>query len=141
VAIPTDAGQVTASPPAAGPLWFDPGRVQQHSWIIAGAGAGAMLTSALFFALASGKQDEVDDAPTSSFEDLERLDELESTGRLYMTLGNALIVTGTVAVIAGGVLIGVQGFTRDVEGTSPVAIGPALFPGGGGFTLTVRGDP
>jgi len=53
--------------------------------------------------LAAAKQGDIDGAPTSSAADLERLADMERTGRTYATTGNVLVVAGGLAAVAGAV--------------------------------------
>lgn len=112
-----------------GAVRFDPARVKTHSWIIAGAGAGTAIVGGVFLVIASGKQDDVDNAPVETVEDLERLEDLENSGQRYTTLGNAFLIAGTLAAITGGVLIGIQGIHREPVETPPVAVGPMSLDG------------
>lgn len=129
VSVPEDR---TPPPPPSSrgsKLSFHPERVETHSWIIAGAGAGTAILGGVFLVIASGKQDNVDNAPTGTVEELDRLEELEQSGERFTLLGNALFITGTLAAITGGVLIGIQGLEKKRVESAPVAVGPMAVGG------------
>jgi hypothetical protein len=108
-------------PPPPGP-GFSFGRVRPWTWGVAGGGAALLGLSALFFALAADKQDQVDAAPTDSLDDLRRLESLENSGRRLTLLGNLSLAAGAVAITAGAVLIWRQG--RPPEEAPAVALVP-----------------
>lgn len=60
------------------------------------AGAGFVL-----WGLAASTQQEIDDAPAATAEDLAHLADLEDTGRTYAAAGNGLVIGGALAGIAG----------------------------------------
>ncbi len=118
--------------PQPGPQ-FSFGRVKPWTWGVVGGGAALLGLSALFFALAADKQDQVDAAPTDSLDDLHRLEDLESSGRRLTLLGNLSLAAGAVAVTAGAVLIWRQGRAPD---EAPAV---ALVPLAGGAGLVWSG--
>jgi hypothetical protein len=124
---------------------FSARRVSRLAWGIAGGGAGVAAVGGLLLVAAANKQGQVDDAPTASAQDLERLVELERSGRNYSRWGSALLVVGAVTAGAGGAFIFKQGSeaSRDEEASAPPGSSLALLPslvtrGGLGVTLTLR---
>ena len=83
----------------------------------------------VFLVVASGKQDDVNNAPTDTVEDLERLEDLENSGERFTLLGNAFLIAGTLAAITGGVLIGIQGIDRKPVDSAAAGIGPMMIGG------------
>jgi len=96
-------------PPPPPPAGFSFGRVRPWTWGVAGGGVALIGLGALFLALASDKQAQVDAAPTDTLEDLRHLEDLERSGRRLTLLGNVGVLGGTVALITGAVLIWRQG--------------------------------
>lgn len=111
------------------------------SW--SGAGAAA-LTGLLFWVNASDLQDDIDRAPTSSMDDLNKLRDLEDRAESSSDWGNAMMVVG--AGLAGvGTYLWVKDRRQQRSGSSQRAalrpsITPSLFPGGAGLVLTFGGD-
>jgi hypothetical protein len=96
---------------------------------VTGGGVALAAAGGVFWGLARGTQGEIDDAPTDTVADLERLAELEATARDRATIGNVLVIAGGVA-IAGGLtwaLLDRRASKREVAAT------PLFVPGGGGI--------
>jgi hypothetical protein len=129
-----------AQPPPTGPTSpaFSFGRVKPYSYAVAGGGVALIGVGAVFYALASGKQSDIDDAPTDTLEDLQALQDLEDSGKRYALLGNISTIVGGIAAATGVTLIVIQGTRK--EGPPAAAIEPMALPGGAGLTFTVRGD-
>ncbi len=128
----------------AGPARFALGRVKPYSWAIAGGGVLMIGVSAILFAKASDKQDEVDSARVDTGADLARLVELEDQGKRLTTWGNVLLIGGSVAAVAGIALVVKQGLTRPAE-TAPAPPPPPTvtltpLPGQQGVAVTVLGQ-
>lgn len=117
---------------------FSASRVQPYAWAIAGTGAGLMVVGSILLLAADGKQDEVDEAPTDTVEQLEHLHDLEESGRSYARWGNVSLVLGGVAAIAGGVLIFKQGRDGGSEASTRVTVTPSAGDGLGA-ALLLRG--
>jgi hypothetical protein len=99
--------------------------------ITIGAGVVALAAGGVFWGLASVKQGEIDDAPTSTPEDLDRLADLEAAGQLRANVGNVLVVAGAL-VAAGGVtwyLLGRKGRDESLHAS------PVIVPGGAGIAI------
>jgi hypothetical protein len=95
--------------------------------IVAGAGGALLVAGGVFWGLAASTQGEIDDAPTATAADLERLADLEDEARLRANVGNVLIVAGAV-VAAGGVTWYLVSRRRGRE----VRVAPLVDPSGGG---------
>lgn len=52
---------------------------------------------------AAVKQGNIDDAPTSTAADLDRLEAMEDSARAYASAGNGLVITGAITAAAGAV--------------------------------------
>lgn len=118
-----------------------PGPTDHRRLELAGmaGGAGLVVLGVVFWAAASGTQDDIDKAPTRSAADLKHLKDLESKGDTYATLGNVLTIGG---LIVGGVAT--YYFIRDRRSSSALAtarLSPAVLDGGAGLVLTIGGSP
>ena len=134
---PTTPAEVEPEP-ERGRAPFSASKVEPWGWAVAGGGVGLMAVGGVFLLAAKGKQSDVDDAPTDTVEDLQALEDMESSGKRYARFGSAFVVVGAVAAIVGGVFVYRQG-TRPDEAEEPtVTLAPMLAPGVGGLTLTVR---
>lgn len=120
-------------PPAA----FRFGRVRTSSYVIAGSGAALVGLGVIFYAIASGKQDEVNEHPTDTLADLRALEDLESSGKTFTTLGNVGAIVGGLAAATGLSLIAIQGSRKERGPT----VTPMPMQGGAGLTLTLWGTP
>ncbi|HUS67531.1 MAG TPA: hypothetical protein VMZ28_23500 [Kofleriaceae bacterium] len=124
--------------PERGRAPFSAGKVEPWAWAVAGGGVGLMAVGGVFLLAAKGKQSDVDDAPTDTVDDLETLEDLESSGKRYARFGSAFVLVGAVAAIVGGVFVYRQGTRPDEVEEPAVTLAPMLAPGGAGLTLTVR---
>lgn len=98
-------------------------------------GGGVMAVAGLgFWALAAGKQSSIDDAPTATADDLDRLADLEDSGRRYASIGNGLVIAGGIAAAAGAVW---WWRTHEANGQRPV-VTPVVGPDGGGVMVVGR---
>lgn len=99
-----------------------------------GVGGGVLaLAGAVAWGLAAAKQGEIDDAPTATADDLAHLVDLEDSGRAYAAAGNALVVTGALALVAAGTWY-YLGRRRE----RGIAIAPAVGPNGAAVHVGVR---
>src|SRR5688572_15455543 len=95
----------TAPPPAPPPEETEPapgsgfslGAVKPYAWGIAGGGAALMVIGGAFLLSAGSVQNDIDAAPTDTFEDLDRLRTLEDTARTRYVVGDVALITGAVA--------------------------------------------
>lgn len=134
---PTTATPAVTTPPVpveSPGFSFD--RVKRYTWGITIGAAGAILLGGVLLALASSKQADVDDAATSSVEDLRRLEGLESSGKRLTTAGNSLVIVGAVGVVAGGVLMYLQGSAKPTAEKKTLSVGPTA---AGGLAVMVSG--
>ncbi len=110
-------------------------RVKGYTWAMTIGGGAAMLLGGALLAMASSKQSDVDDAATDSVDDLNRLEDLESTGKTLSLFGNSFVIAGAVATIAGAYLMYKQGSAKTEE--RAISIGPT--DRGSGFAVTLSG--
>lgn len=102
-------------------------------------GGGLVVLGLVFWAAASGTENDIDKAPTRTAADLQHLKDLESKGDTYATLGNVLTIGG---LIVGGVAT--YYFIRDRRSSSALAtarLSPAVLDHGAGLVLTIGGSP
>lgn len=98
-----------------------------------GVGGGVLLLGgAVMWGLAASTQGDIDAAPAQSAADLQHLAALEDTGRTYAGLGNAMVIGGSLAVVAAGAWIY---WTRHHGAETRLA--PVV--GGGAAGLTLEG--
>ncbi len=101
-----------------------------------GVGAGLVLLSFVMWTSASGKQEEIDNAPHDTPADFQRLSELESEA-------DGLAGGGNLFFIGGVVLAGISGYYYWKKGraarTQSARITPTVFSGGAGVVLSVGG--
>lgn len=97
----TVAPPLGADPIVPGP-GRDPGRTVGRGGLVIAIGGGVLAGVGLaMWGLASSTQADIDDAPAATPQDLEHLVDLESRGRTYASLGNGLVIAGSVAAVAG----------------------------------------
>lgn len=93
-------------------------------------GGGAIAAVGLtFWALASSTQGDIDDAPTNTAAQLDALVALEHRAAVRANVGNALVVTGAVAIAAGAVW-----WLHDRQ-ERRVAVTVTAVPGGAGLAI------
>ncbi len=101
-------------------------------------GGGMIFLGAILWGAASSVQGEIDSAPTRTKADLQHLQDLEGRGDSLAGWGNFLTVGG---VILGGVSTYLYiRQRRSHKDTSTAVLAPAVFPHGGGLTLTFGGS-
>ena len=89
--------------------------------------------------LAAIEQGEIDDAPTATAADLDRLARLERTAERYASAGNALVIAGGVAAAAGAVWWWTAGRGRDrAPDDRGLVVTPRLAPTGAGVIVEGR---
>ncbi len=102
-------------------------------------GGGLALLGIVMWAEADSTQSQINSAPTRSPKDFQNLQDLESQGDTYATLGNVMFIGG-VAVAA----VSTYFFFRDRHSdhrAQQARIVPTVFPHGGGLTLSFGGRP
>lgn len=118
---------------------FDAGRVGVIAWTVTGVGAAAAVAGGVSLFLARDRQQKVDDAPTASVADLDRLEQLEDEGERLTLIGDGLLIGGGAALLVGGALVVYQGlWARDGGERSSLAIAPVPLPGGVGVNLSIE---
>ena len=134
IVVPPDKSPSDES--GGGPL-----RMDSTNWALVGGGGGLVATGAILWLSADSKQGEIDDAPTDTVADLERLEDLESSARTRANIGNVLVAAGLIAASVGVVRAFMQGRSSS-ESPPPPGNRPEVTPmpvqGGAGLTLTWR---
>ena len=100
--------------------------------IVTIAGGALAVLGLGAWSIAAVKQGDIDDAPTSSAADLERLADMESSARGYANVGNGLVIAGVVTAAAGAVWWWKVGRARDT------AVTPVVTGDGAGVMLRGR---
>lgn len=113
---PADGGELAAAAPRPRP------RMPRGPMLVAASGVVLVASGLAMWAVASGTQADVDDAPTATVDDLERLAGLESDGRAQATAGNVLVVVGAAALAGGAAWLYWDLRTRGDE--RPLAVAP-----------------
>lgn len=124
-----------AAPTAPQRAAFSFGRVGTPVYAVAGGGLALMGLGAIFYAVAGSKQDQVNDHPTETLADLRNLEDLESSGKTFTTLGNVAMVVGGLTAVAGVTLITLQGSRKERGPT----VTPMVVRGGAGVSVTLWG--
>ena len=99
---------------------------------VIGGGGALVVAGAVFWGLASAKQDDIDRAPTGTVDELERLASLEDRARTQATVGNALVIGGGVAMAGGAI------WWLTTRRRADVVVAPAPAPGGATLMLEGR---
>jgi hypothetical protein len=104
------------------------------------AGGGVLVVLGLvMWSAANGVQSDIDKAPTTNRRDLEALQDLESRGDDYASLGNLFVISG---LAVGGVAT--YFFIKDrraARSTASARLVPAVLDHGAGLVLTFGGTP
>jgi hypothetical protein len=97
-----------------------------------------MVIGVVLWNAASGKQAEIDDAPTRTRDDLLHLQDLESSADSYALWGNVTFFAGVAAAGAGGFLLwrGRSGSSHTSARLVPIAVGD-----GGGIAVKIGAEP
>jgi hypothetical protein len=102
-------------------------------------GGGTMLVIGMvLWGAASSTQDDINNAPTRTGQDLANLKDLESRGDIYATAGNALVATG---VVIGGIATYLYIRDRRAAGAQTARLMPTVLDHGAGLVLTLGGMP
>jgi hypothetical protein len=131
----TSSSTITAAPNGsiAGPT----DRPSRRRLYIGGmiAGGGLVLVGALFYGAASATQEQIDEHPVATRNDLLELQDLEAKGDSQALVGNVAFFSGLVVGGVSGYL-----FWRDRRRSSRSAsIAPLVVDGGGGIVVTIGG--
>jgi len=138
---PLPPSVVTTPAPADTPLTDPPGS-RRHRLEIAGmaGGGGLVFLGVLLWGAASGVQDDINKAPTSTKQDLLALKDLEARGDGYAGLGNLFTIGG---LVIGG--IGTYFYVKDRHATTTTTTSARLMPTvldhGAGVVFTIGGMP
>jgi hypothetical protein len=114
---------------------------RRHRLELAGmfGGAGMVTLGLVFWAAASSVQNDINNAPTNTKQELMNLKDLESRGDGYAGVGNLLVITGLAAGTLGTVF-----YIKDrntASSTSVARLLPAVFDHGAGLVFTMGGTP
>lgn len=124
----------TGEPTGERPLATTGGSSPPRGALYLGVGGGVLaIAGVVAWGLAAGKQSAIDDAPTATSADLAHLADLEDSGRAYAAAGNALVITGAVALAAAGTWY-YLGRRRE----RAIAVAPSVGPSGAAVHLGVR---
>jgi hypothetical protein len=102
-------------------------------------GGGLVVLSLVMWGEASSTQNDINNAPTRTVADFQNLQNLESKGGTYATLGNVFFIGGIVTA-------GISGYFfwrnhRAHSSASSAMVTPTLFDHGAGLALTIGGPP
>ncbi|MGE0547969.1 MAG: hypothetical protein AB7O24_00690 [Kofleriaceae bacterium] len=129
-----EAGEITA------PLDEEPvksgGKVTAGSWALIGAGGFIAVIGTGFLMSASSLANDVNNAPTETLEDIERLRALEDRGRFRMHVGEGLLAAGAVAIVIGAVRAVVQNRSSSKPEPDAVTLSPVVLDGGMGVVIS-----
>ena len=144
--IPAPTAVVPAPPavpetaPAGGPPVADqPGPTDRRLELAGMIGGGSLVAlGAILWGAASSTQDDINQAPTRTHQDLANLRDLESRGDVYAAAGNVLVVTGAVL---GGIVTYLYLRDRRAAGARTARLVPTVIDHGAGLVLTLGGMP
>jgi hypothetical protein len=102
------------------------------------AGGALLVTGIILWSAASGTQNDINNAPTATQQDLMHLKDLESKGDTYATLGNVFAITG---LVVGGVSTFFYFRDRHAHASATARLTPAVLGRGAGLALTFGGTP
>ncbi len=127
------------APAGAVPLADQPEPRDHHLELAGMIGGGSLLAlGVVLWGAASSTQDDINNAPTRTGQDLTNLKDLESRGDIYATAGNVLVVTGAVL---GGVATYFYIRDRRAASASTARLAPTVLDHGAGLVLTLGGMP
>jgi len=133
VATPAAGTQASAQP-------MDQPSTGRHRLEIAGmaGGGGMVVLGLLFWGAASNVQGDINNAPTTTKQNLIDLKNLESRGDAYAGLGNLLTLSG---LVIGG--IGTYFYIKDrrAASTTSARLMPTVLDHGAGLVFTIGGSP
>lgn len=135
---PVDAQPQPIAQPQPLPVMPEGAPRRRNEMIGMGIGGGMMLLGVVFWAGASSKQGEIDDAPANTPADFMHLQQLEKDADGLAGGGNLFFVGGLVVTAVSGYLYWRKG--RQAR-SQTAQITPAVYPHGGGVVLTFGGLP
>lgn len=150
---PRDAGSGAAAEPTAGTgdalaigpsasVDSAPSPIDTTSWALIGSGAALVGVGGIFWLAADSKQADIERAPVATAEDLERLEDLESSARTRANLGNLFVAAGFIAAGVGITRVVLRARRGDRAHSSPpdssIDVAPVPVKGGAALTLTWR---
>lgn len=136
---PVDPGVTAAPAGAVTPMPAEGGKSRRKQKIGMGVGAGFVVLGFLMWSQANDVQSQIDDKPEPRTPaDFAALEDLEQKGDDLAGAGNLFFLTG---VAVGGVSAYFYWRAGRSTSTQTARVAPAVFPGGGGVTLTIGGTP
>jgi len=128
------------APPGPGTPPTDRPSTRDHRLQLAGmiGGGSLLLLGVTLWGAASSTQDDINNAPSRTSQDLAHLRDLESRGDVYAAAGNVLVATG---VVVGGIATYLYLRNRRAGSTSTARLVPAVLDHGAGLVLTLGGTP
>ena len=99
-------------------------------------GGGLVVAGMVCWLVAGSAQADINSAPTNNPTDFKNLRDLESRGDTFAAIGNIAFIGG---LAVGGVSAFFYWRDRDSHSTQQARLAPAVFPHGGGVTLTIGG--
>ena len=132
VETPPDGPLIVEDPPDDQPKTV-PGKITTGTWALVGGGAVLAAGGVVMLVSAQSIKRDVQNAPTDTLEDIQRLRALEDRGAQRTLIGNVLLIGGGVALAAGIVRAVIQ---RKATTTEPM-VQPVPTEGGAVIVLTV----
>ena len=126
-------------PAGSAPLADQPALRDRRLELAGMIGGGSMVAlGVILWGAASSTQDDINQAPTRTRQDLANLRDLESRGDVYAAVGNVLVATGTVL---GGIATYLYIRDRRAAGAQTARLVPTVIDHGAGLVLTLGGMP
>ena len=127
------------APAGSAPLADPPGPRDRGLELAGMIGGGSLLAlGVVLWGAASNTQNEINNAPTRTRQDLANLRDLESRGDVYAAAGNVLVATGAVL---GGIATYLYIRDRRAAGAQTARLVPTVIDHGAGLVLTFGGMP
>jgi hypothetical protein len=133
---PTEPAKTTAEPMRSDKQPKDRRRLYLAGMVTGGA---MVFLGVILWTTASGVQGQIDEAPTRTRADLQRLQDLENKADGLAGAGNFFAVTGLI--VAGASTYFYIKNERSKKQRSKVAVVPTVFPHGAGVTFSFGGTP
>lgn len=127
------------APASPAPLADQPAPPDRRLELAGMIGGGSLLVlGVVLWGAANSTQDDINNAPTRTRQDLANLKDLESRGDIYAAAGNVLVATG---VVVGGIATYLYLRDRHAAPASTARLVPTVLPHGAGLVLTFGGMP